>query len=120
MRGEEDRSFEVLGVEDPVAVAESVFSSRYGPRMQRALVLVLEGAGYREAARRAGLGDHKDVFRAAKKLELRELHEERRSARNVARYSKRDLSAVEAVLAGNASTSQVVRAFVASRKRVGA
>ena len=119
MRGEE-RSFEVLGFDDPVAAVERVFSSRYGPRVQRALICVLEGAGYREAARLAGLRDHKDIHRAARRLDLTCLHDERKDVRDSVRYSKRDLAAVEAVLhgPGKASGSQLVRAYAASMKRV--
>ena len=116
----EERSFEVLGFDDPVAATERVFSSRYGPQVQRALIYVLEGAAYRAAARLAGLRDHKDVYRAARRLDLIGLHDERKDVRDSARYSKRDLAAVEAVVrgSGKASTAQLVRAYAASMKRV--
>ena len=119
VRGE-DRSFSVLGVDDPVAAVERIISSRCGPRVRCALIYALEGAGYREAARLAGLGDHKGVYRAARRLDLTPLHDERKELRDSVRYSKRDLAAVEAVLRGpgNASTSQLVRAYAASMKRV--
>jgi hypothetical protein len=79
----------------------------------------LEGAGYRDAARRAGLRDHKDVYRAARRLGLTRLHDERRAVRDSLRYSKRDLAAVEAVLHDpeNASTKQLMRAYAATSRR---
>ncbi len=116
----EERSFEVLGFNDPVAAVERVFSSRYGPQVQQALIFVMEGAPYREAARRTGLADHKDVYRAARRLDLTCLHDERKALRDSVRYSKRDLAAVEAVLRDpkSASTSQLVRGYAAAMKRV--
>jgi hypothetical protein len=103
---------------DPVEALERVFSSPYGPRVQTALIYALEGAGYRDAARRAGLSDHKDVYRAARKLGLEQLHRDRQLERSSMRYSKRDRAAVEAVLRGDATLKQLIRASKASSKRI--
>jgi hypothetical protein len=103
---------------DPVEAVQRIFSSRYGPRVKTALIYALEGAGYRDAAQRAGLSDHKDVYRAARKLGLDEIHRDRQLERSSMRYSKRDRAAVEAVLRGDATLKQLIRASNASSKRV--
>ena len=47
----------------------------FGDRVQRALLLVLEGEAYRHAAELAGLRSHQDVARAAKSVPgLEEAH----------------------------------------------
>jgi hypothetical protein len=102
---------------DPVEALRRIFQSPYGPRVKTALIYALEGAGYRDAAHRAGLSDHKDVYRAARKLGLEEIHRDRQLERSSMRYSKRDRAAVEAVLRGGATMRQLIRAMNASSKR---
>ena len=93
-------------------------ASRCGPKVRLALLFVLEGCAYREAARRAGLPDHKNVFRAATCHGLRRIHMERKLRRDAVRYSGSDLTAIEAVIAGTASARQSERAFLATTRRV--
>ncbi|MHC4340381.1 MAG: hypothetical protein ACYSX0_09250 [Planctomycetota bacterium] len=104
--------------QDPVEALQRILASRYGPKTQLALVYIVEGAGYRYAARLAGLGDHRDLHRAASKLGLAELHADRKRIRDTMHYSKRDRAAIEAVLRGDPSWSQLIRASEASWKRI--
>ena len=80
-------------IPDPVELMARVLaSSRLGPRMRVALVLLLEGCSYREACRRVGLPISRamDLYRNAKRLGLRDLHERRREERALSRLSDRD------------------------------
>jgi hypothetical protein len=71
-------AFSQLGVPDPAEAAVRILASRrLGPRKRAALVLILEGVGYRAAARAVGLADHMALHRAAHRLGLRQLHCER-------------------------------------------
>ena len=71
----------------------------------------MEGVGYRRAAYAVGLRDHSDVFRAAGKLGLRELHLERKRLRDLMSYSQRDAAALDAVERGNATVGQLIRSL---------
>jgi len=53
---------------------EEIDATGYGPAMKAALYDVLIGMPYRDAAREAGLASHQDLYRAAKKLGLLEIH----------------------------------------------
>ncbi len=103
---------------DGAAAATRILTSRYRARVQTALVLVLEGVGYRRAAYSVGLRDHRDVHRAAGKLGLRELHLERKRLRDAMTYSERDASAIDAVLRGGATPSRAIRSFRVSVGRL--
>ncbi len=83
-----------------------------------ALLLVIEGLGYRRAARRAGLADHRDVYRAAGRLGLRELHLRRKQELEVIRVPRREARLYEVVMSGKARGGQAFRAWVASLDRL--
>lgn len=108
------------GILDPVEAVIRVLASRYGPRMQIALLLALEGAGYRLAARLAGLKVTRaaDVRRAAVGLGINQLHLHWAEERRGIVYSERDYTALSAVLGGQATTAQAIRAAKASMKRL--
>lgn len=108
------------GILDPVEAAIRVFTSRYGARMKLALIMALEGAGYRLAARLAGMKVTRapDVRRAALDLGLDELHLHRGEDRRGIVYSERDFKALAAVLGDTATAAQAIRAAKASMKRL--
>jgi hypothetical protein len=65
-------------VPDPVAAMLRLMRSRrLGPRKRAALLLVLEGLGYRAAARAVGLADHMALHRTARRMGLRRIHNDR-------------------------------------------
>ena len=107
---------------DGVAALQRIYGSGHRPPMQKALTYVLEGAGYRQAARHAGLKEMRarDVQRAARKLGIDQLHLIRKQEQDSLRYSKRDQAAIEAVMCRpkKASMSQLIRAQKAAWKRI--
>ena len=112
----------MVGRMDGLEALQRVLSSRHGPGVKSALIYALEGAGYRLAARLAGLRESraKDLHRAAKRLGILEIHLDRKVELDAQRYSKRDRAALEAFLRDpeKATLRQLVRASRASEKRV--
>jgi hypothetical protein len=71
---------------DPAAAALRILTApRLGPRKRAALVLVLEGVGYRAAARAVGLADHMALHRAASRMGLQLVHNRRAQYREAMR-----------------------------------
>jgi hypothetical protein len=82
-------SYAALGIPDPLAaIARICAHRRFRPRARTAMILLLEGARYREAARAAGLADHADLYRKARRYDVDRLHRVSRGERErIARAS---------------------------------
>lgn len=76
---------------DAVRAVDRVLCSRCGQRMREALLRYLEGLSAREAARRSGYFDHKTLLRNAHRLQLNEIHEQRRRDRALLRSAQKGL-----------------------------
>ena len=92
---------------------------RYGNRVRIALLFVLEGLGYRRASSLAGLRDHRDVYRAAQRLRLIELHLQRKTERDAMHVTERQARAIERVMTRKATPRQMIEAFRVSCDRLG-
>ena len=80
------REIAILGYPDPAQGLLRVFESkRMGIKMQVALAFYIEGVPLRECAKLAGLNHHTNVWRAAKRFDLQEIHKDRRLYREIAR-----------------------------------
>jgi hypothetical protein len=93
------------------ALVRILVSTRLRARKRVALLLILEGVGYRRAAHAVGLRDHMALHRAAGRMGLRRLHNER--ARYLASMHKLDIasSLLFRMSAGKGGLRDSVRAF---------